>query len=85
MPKNENKTDNKESFSKHLKLSIVLLVLYILSWVGVLTVPFIGFEKELQNDLTSLFLLIEEIMLLVCVVVIVPVFVADLRNTIKRK
>lgn len=67
-----------------IKVCIGLLCSYVLVWVLMLTVPLLRLEDAMTNDITTYLLIIEEILIMLCIVVVGKEFASDMKKKLMQ-
>ena len=69
----------------NLKVCIVLLSCYVMTWVLIFMIPMLEFEAQ-KNDLYLSYLLFaEEVFLLICIIVVGMEFAKDMKKKLIEK
>ncbi|MGF1696438.1 transporter suffix domain-containing protein [Vibrio kyushuensis] len=66
-----------------VKISITLVCVYIIVWVGVLGLPLTDLPKNKSDLWVSYLIVVEEVLSLICIVVIGKIILMDLKSSLK--
>ena len=67
-----------------IKASIGLLSSYVLVWCLIFAVPLFGLEVTITNDIIFYLLITEEILIVLCIVVVGKEFASDMKKKLMQ-